>query len=98
MKITDEMVEAGGAALDRLDRDGNRATGFDRGVVLAVLRAAAPLIAAQVLRDIGGQIVARTDELRRNYRTGNTSIEYINGMEDAATWIDRAITATEVDG
>lgn len=52
MNISDEMIEAGGAALDRL-QGGNRGAGFDRGAVRAIAQAVAPFIAAQALREAG---------------------------------------------
>lgn len=57
---------------------------------------AKPLVAAHVLRSVSGQIANRVNELRDEYRSGPVSIDYINGMEDADTCIERAIAHHEL--
>lgn len=60
------------------------------------LKAAEALVAARVLRNVSEQIIHRVGELRENFRSGAVGIEYINGMEDADSWIERAIAHHEL--
>ncbi len=50
---------------------------------------------AVALRGVSEQVSNRVRELRDEYRSGPVSIDYINGMEDADVWIERAIAQHE---
>ncbi len=51
---------------------------------------------ALALRGVSEQITNRVRELRDSHRSGVIGIEYINGMEDADAWIERAIAQHEL--
>lgn len=64
--------------------------------IRAGLAAAAPHIAAAALRSVSEQIASRARQLRDEFRFVPVSIDYINGMEDADSWVERAIAHHEL--
>ncbi len=60
------------------------------------LRAILARVVAHALRGVSDQITHRVGELRDNHCTGTVGIEYINGMEDADTFVEQAIAGYEM--
>ncbi len=92
--IPDTLVDTACAAYSDAIFDGSDRYADSQGM-RAALTAVAPRLAADGLRLAEQAIEAEAADLRANYVTGNVPIEYINGMEDAAGAVRKALAAIE---
>jgi hypothetical protein len=72
-----------------LDRNGLPWTAMHANMARALADALAGRLLPADVRPVDEVLWAEAERLRAEYRTGDKSIEYINGFEDAAAYAER---------